>query len=201
MYLWDQWEAFQNFLPRYPYWAQPFGAHNISSHFACYIHVWPLSGSNSKKFHILWTNVCPPCIWCSRCSGYCINRNVRLAGILCLFVCMCACACILCLYCRICWASRLRPTLLALSFCAPPGSNRKPWRYCLASALRSPSCICQRHGCLKASPDCCHEHPNFVPTILPNNWLECLINMLLHVCAYTASSVLSWSHLVRLVCS
>jgi hypothetical protein len=38
---------------------------------------------------------------------------------------------------------RPRATLLALDVCAPPGgSTRKPWHYCLASALLFPCCLC-----------------------------------------------------------
>jgi hypothetical protein len=45
-----------------------------------------------------------------------------------------------------------------------------------------------KHGYLKVLPDCCHEHPNYVATCLPNNWPACLINILAHTCAYTLPS-------------
>jgi hypothetical protein len=51
-----------------------------------------------------------------------------------------------------------RAILLTLNcFCAPPGSTRKPWHYYLASSLQFPCWLCQKYGCFKASPDCCHH--------------------------------------------
>ena len=47
------------------------------------------------------------------------------------------------------------------------------------------------HCIFKILPDCCHEHPNYVPSFVQNNWPKCLINMLAHVCAYTLSCLSS----------
>ena len=51
-------------------------------------------------------------------------------------------------------------------------------------------CACVFRNAFKDSPDCCHDHPNHVPSFVPNNWPECLINMLAYVCAYTLSRLL-----------
>jgi len=52
------------------------------------------------------------------------------------------------------------------------------------------------HDCYKDSPDCRHEHPNYVPSFVPNNGPKCLINMLAHVCAYTLLLLQVDQHLV-----
>ena len=64
--------------------------------------------------------------------------------------------------------------------------------FCIAVPLLS----VLKHGCFKESPDCGHEHLNFVPSFVPNNWPECLINMLTRVCAYTLPCLSSSSDLV-----
>ena len=42
------------------------------------------------------------------------------------------------------------------------------------------------HCIVKILPDWSHEHPNYGPSFVQNNWHKCLINMLAHVvCLYT----------------
>ena len=73
--------------------------------------------------------------------------------------------------------------------------------FCIAVHLLS---VLKKHGCFKASPDCCHEHPNFVQPLCQTTCLSasstCLHTYVhTHCRAFQVDHV--WSCLILLIFS